>query len=92
MGVFIVEDTLTVVFASSEVYRYGPAVLISRLMWLSQTQAAHAVVLVRSLQYKWSHFQRVILDCTHLFLPLLEALNDVFYPTLLDGPVYQHEV
>ena len=71
--------------------RYGPAVLISRLMWLSQTQAANAV-LVRSLQYKWSHFQRVILDCTQLFLPLLEALNDVFYPTLLDGPVYQHDV
>ena len=26
------------------------------------------------------------------FLPCLEALNDVFYPALLDGPVSLHEV
>ena len=34
----------------------------------------------------------MIPDCALLFYPLLEALNDVFYPALFGSPVSQHEV
>ena len=32
------------------------------------------------------------MNSLQLLFPLLEVLNDVFYPVLLDGPVSQHEV
>ena len=37
------------------------------------------VELARSSQFEWSHLQRMISDCVQLFLPLLEAFNDVHY-------------
>ena len=87
MGGFVVDVILTAEFVSSKVQNPTDVVQLCAEVAVSQPLATHAT-LARSLQFEWSHLQRVI----PAFHPLLETLNGVFHPALLGNSVSQHEV
>ena len=47
--------------------------------------------LSKSLQFQWSYLQRVIPNCESCFEILRNALNDIFWPALLQGTVSDSE-
>ena len=53
-------------------------------------QAAFAA-LSKSLQFQWSYLQRVVPNCESCFEILRNALNDIFWPALLQGTVSDSE-
>ena len=91
MGGFIGESNLAAEFVSSKVQVWSCCVRKLSDFADSQPQTAHAA-LARSLQFEWCHLQRVIPDIADFFALLCMVLNDLFYPTLLGGPVSEHEV
>ena len=91
LGGFIGESNLAAEFVSSKVQLWSRCVRILSDIVDSQPQAVHAA-LTRSLQFEWCHLQRVMPDIAGFFAPLRKVLNDLFYPTLLGGPVSEHEV
>ena len=91
LGGFIGEFNLAAEFVSSKVQLWSHCVRKLSDVADSQLQAAHAA-LTRSLQFEWCHLQRVMPDIAGFFTQLRKVLNDLFYPTLLGGPVSEHEV
>ena len=91
LGGFIGESNLAAEFVSSKVQLWSRCIRKLSDVADSQPQAAHAA-LARSLQFEWCHLQRVMPDIAGFFAPLRKVLNDLFYPTLLGGPVSEHEV
>ena len=53
-------------------------------------QAAFAA-LSKSMQFQWSYLQRVVPDCDSCFEVLCNALNDIFWPAVLQGTISDSE-
>ena len=56
----------------------------------SYPQAAF-VALSKSLQFEWSHLQRLIPNITNAFIPVWNAINASFRPAIFDSTVSQQD-
>jgi hypothetical protein len=82
LGGFIGNPTEKELFVKKKVANWSAHVEKLARVAASQPQAAFAA-LTKSLQSEWTYCQRVIPVCEDIFIPLENALRDVFLPAVI---------